>query len=601
MFGDLIPLAVTLQSAKGCMALLVGSGISRASGIPTGWDITLDLARRVAEVEREVPGTDIVSWYSAKYGAKPNYADLLGRLTGTGPTRQALLRSFFEPSEEERDAGLKEPSAAHRAIADLVQSKAIRIIVTTNFDRLLERALQDVGIAPTVITNDDGHRGAAPLPHTPCTVIKVHGDYLDTRIKNSPDELATYEPGVNTLLNRIFGDYGLIVCGWSAEYDTALRASIESAPPSPYPTYWLSHGTLGTSAQGLIAQRHAVVVPIDRAERFLPDLADRVTALDDLAGKTPVTVKSAVATAKRFMAEPRFDIRLHDFLLEQFNFAAKTAEQEGLITGRGPTTVQELQKRITRFEQIMAAPCALLATGAYWGHTNRAFYLRFERFWNLCPARPDGNSHLLNLTAYPAVLAFYAIGVGCVLSGHYELLSWAVAFTEANPRVWPFNASGKPSIDALIPSGLLPFCDFRNFAEGQQVVDVDTRPPTNGRIYNATREFLTGYATSESQFIRSFDRFELLVSMLHADLRIRIRNAGGDALDWVPLGLFMFRNNIIGYQAADDAMILLSNDLDTEGTSYRGLQAGLFAGSLERIKAALENVKQITARVRTSL
>ena len=29
-------------------ALLIGSGLSRVAGIPTGWEITIDLIRRVA-------------------------------------------------------------------------------------------------------------------------------------------------------------------------------------------------------------------------------------------------------------------------------------------------------------------------------------------------------------------------------------------------------------------------------------------------------------------------------------------------------------------------------------------------------------------------
>ena len=33
-----------------------------------------------------------------------------------------------------------------------------------------------------------------PLVHQRCCVVKLHGDYLDTRIKNTPEELAAYDP-----------------------------------------------------------------------------------------------------------------------------------------------------------------------------------------------------------------------------------------------------------------------------------------------------------------------------------------------------------------------------------------------------------------------
>ena len=44
----LLSLSVTLHANKGCYAVLLGSGVSRSAGIPTGWEVVLDLIRRVA-------------------------------------------------------------------------------------------------------------------------------------------------------------------------------------------------------------------------------------------------------------------------------------------------------------------------------------------------------------------------------------------------------------------------------------------------------------------------------------------------------------------------------------------------------------------------
>ena len=74
------------------------------------------------------------------------------------------------------------PTPAHRAVASLVQHGFIRVVVTTNFDRLMEQALEEAGIHPQVIASPDAVDGALPLVHAPCTVFKVHGDYLDTRM-----------------------------------------------------------------------------------------------------------------------------------------------------------------------------------------------------------------------------------------------------------------------------------------------------------------------------------------------------------------------------------------------------------------------------------
>lgn len=79
--------------------------------------------------------------------------------------RRAILHEFFEPTDEERYDGIKIPTVAHRAIAELVRDGFIKVLVTTNFDRLMEVALTDFGIVPTVISTADATKGAAPLVH----------------------------------------------------------------------------------------------------------------------------------------------------------------------------------------------------------------------------------------------------------------------------------------------------------------------------------------------------------------------------------------------------------------------------------------------------
>ena len=61
----------------------------------------------------------------------------------------------------------------------------VRLFVTTNFDRLIEQALEDAGITPRVLSTPDSILGSPPLSQSGVTVLKLHGDYLDTRMKNT--------------------------------------------------------------------------------------------------------------------------------------------------------------------------------------------------------------------------------------------------------------------------------------------------------------------------------------------------------------------------------------------------------------------------------
>ena len=238
----LLSLAFSMQSNKGVYALLLGSGISRAAKIPTGWEVVLELIRKLALLSDEDCEPEPEAWYFQKYGCAPDYAELLDKIAKTPTERQQLLRAYFEPTAEEQEEKTKQPTAAHHAIAQLVADGFVKVIVTTNFDRLMELALQEAGVAPHVLSTPDQIEGALPLVHTRCCVIKVHGDYLDTRIKNTPTELADYDVRMNGLLDQVFDQFGLITCGWSADWDVALRAAIERAPSRRFTTYWASKG-----------------------------------------------------------------------------------------------------------------------------------------------------------------------------------------------------------------------------------------------------------------------------------------------------------------------------------------------------------------------
>jgi len=265
MLDAITSLAFSMHSSKGVYALFLGSGLSTAAGIPTGWHVTLDLVRRTAVVAGEDPGAHADAWYRTKYSRDPDYSELLDTLAKTPADRSNLLSAYFEPSADDLKNGLKAPSAAHKSIARLVANGYVRVILTTNFDRLLERALESEGISPRVISTVDAARGALPLTHARCTIIKVNGDYGDTRIKNTALELDTYDPEMDQLLDRIFDEYGLVVCGWSATWDKALCRAVLRCPNRRFTTFWARRARLSAEARALVNHRQAIELTIDSA------------------------------------------------------------------------------------------------------------------------------------------------------------------------------------------------------------------------------------------------------------------------------------------------------------------------------------------------
>jgi hypothetical protein len=274
-----------MHVAPGVYAVLVGSGMSSAAGIPTGWQVVQDLVRRIAVAEGVDPdefGEAPESWWVGQGRPEPRYDRLLPALASTDAARQALLRRYFDPPPSE--GGPIQPTAGHEALATLCASGRIRLILTTNFDRLIERALEQAGAAPQVIASPNAAAGMTPLMHSPPTVVKLHGDYAMLGLRNTPEELRSYPPEWKDLLARVFDEFGLLVIGWSAEYDTALGEAMSSAPSRRYPAFWTSFkGILAEPARRLIAQRRATVIDTAGADEFLVDLAQRIRRLDQVA------------------------------------------------------------------------------------------------------------------------------------------------------------------------------------------------------------------------------------------------------------------------------------------------------------------------------
>jgi len=317
MIDPIVSLAFSIYSNKGVYALLIGSGVSRGAEIPTGWEIVEDLVRKYSAVIREDCTEDWETWYKEKTSNEPDYSELIQAIGKKQSERQALLRGYFEPNEEEREQGIKVPTLAHRAIAEIVLKGYIKIIITTNFDKLIEKALEEKGINPVVLTNEDAVKGAPPLPHNEVVLLKVNGDYTDIRIRNTPEELQKYPREIEKLLERIFDEYGLIVCGWSAEWDVALRKAIEKCKSRRFTTFWTTRYGPEETAKKIIRLRKAEVISIADANSFFEELAAKVDALDVFEKPHPLSSKIAVVTLKKNLEDERSVIRVHDLVMEE--------------------------------------------------------------------------------------------------------------------------------------------------------------------------------------------------------------------------------------------------------------------------------------------
>jgi hypothetical protein len=565
MIEPIITLAFSMHANKGVYAVLLGSGVSRTAGIPTGWEVVEDLIRRVAHLHGEECAPDPRTWFRNKFGEEPNYSKLLAQLAKTPPERNQILRSYFEAGEEDREQGRKVPTPAHHAIAGLVASGHVRVIVTTNFDRLMEAALEAAGVSPSVIDTPDKIEGAMPLVHTPCTVIKLHGDYMDIRIKNTPEELEKYDPQMDKVLDRVLDEYGLVVCGWSADYDMALEEAIARCPSHRFATYWAHLSEPKDTAKRLINLRRAEKIRIEGADSFFQALAEKVAALEEFDRPHPMSVKMAVATEKKYLEDEKYRIRLHDLVTDETDRLLEAISPEHF-----PADPPERQSRVPRYEAAAEIMLGLIATGCFWSDLHRELWSQVIRRVANPPRGYTGSIAWEGIRWYPALLLIYAGGVTSVAAQRWGNLAALLKKTEISA---PSQGRRGPASTVIYPGSV--------FESGVEDYLPDLRRDqlaVSKHLHRVLRHPLADTIPHDSDYLAHFCTFEYLLALTHADLR-----EGEFTPDyfWGPPGLFMSEGQC---RSKNPVMKDVKRQAKEQGDDWPPLKAGLFGGSYERFE-----------------
>ena len=566
MIDERMGLTFSVRNNPGVYALLVGSGISRAADVPTGWEVIQDLTKQVAAAEGEELDGDPIEWYDEKYGEQPQYDDLLEQLAKSKDDRQSLLESYFEPTDEEREKGIKTPSTSHKSIAWLVKNGYIKVIVTTNFDRLLEQALEEQGITPTVISRPSEAKGAAPLAHQDAVVIKINGDYKASDLKNTADELNSYKPPMEELVRQVFDEYGLVVCGWSGEWDTALRDLVLSSTARRYSMYWASYSEPSEPAEELIAHRDGTVISIRGAGEFFFDLKERVQAIENAALGAPLTKEVARERTKRYLTRPEHRIDLTDIIQKATDNVCETISDSDRFAANVDVSDEETKSRIEGYERAVEVLVPILSSAAYWGPEvpNKADGDVFRSIKRVTESNPIAGTPFfdrwISLWNYPATLLIYSVGLAVTESEDWKLVR-EILFDISKRN---FDMEREPLILYIHP-----FRAGRKLHNGTSYL--------KERLVETLREPMRSLFPGEGDYEEAFYEFSLLMDLALADTVEEVYDYKPEPARRVDRGLRR------GSRIRDDIV--------TQGENWGPLQAGFLGGSEERLTELLAQIQ----------
>lgn len=575
MNNTITSISFTIFSNKGIYALLLGSGISRNTGIPTGWDVVQDLIKKLAVLNNEKCEPNPQEWFEKKYGIEVNYSTILGKLAKTPDERLNLLKPYFESNEK------LQSSQAHVSIAKLVKRGYFKVVITTNFDRLLENSLRNEGIEPTVIKHSEDIKGATPIVHNKFTLIKVNGDYLDSRFLNTEDELSKYNDELKKYVLNIVNEFGIISCGWSAKWDTGLIRVLKESENFRYSSYWSHLGTCETELKDIAFYRKGETIKIESADSFFEQISENILALEKLNDNHPLNADIAVARIKKYIVKDEYKIQFHDLYIQQIEIVTNRIKE--LNNSFTFSNKEHLKHLLLNYENNLTIMIPMLVNSVYWSRAEHYYIFKevLSRFYIPSYSGMTCWQGTENFRLFPALLAFYSIGLMAVYTEKYEILKSCFNLkVDKNDTIYTEQIYFIENVQPC--HGVID-----NSIMNSEILEKKYHTPVSTYLHQLIRPYFNVIINSDRDFERTFDIFEYLISLNYEFL------CSSEFLNnWAPWGEYKWRRNF-----KNDVIKNFDSIADMQKDSWLPIKSGMFNGQYQKyldVRNKLhEHLKQI--------
>jgi len=213
--------------------LFVGAGASVSSGIPSGNDLVWHFKREILNSSGKINGR---KYQDLKIEASKRiiqgFFNERGESYIANPYSHYFNECYPDPNvRKDFLTGLvrdKKPSIGFFCLAALVKQEKVNVVWTTNFDDLIEKAINGLNyqscqiVSPENASSVNNYRTDIP------TVIKLHGDFRYDPLQNTNEELKKLEEHLHEHLINASLKNGLLVVGYSGN-DESVLATLEKA------------------------------------------------------------------------------------------------------------------------------------------------------------------------------------------------------------------------------------------------------------------------------------------------------------------------------------------------------------------------------------
>lgn len=385
-------------------AFFLGAGASRQSGIITAGEmVTLFkeylFAERCPEQfvtegakEEWLRGQD---WYHLNRCSE--YSNLFEQFEPKEIGRQRYIESIIEGHE---------PSFGYVVLANLLARNYINTVITTNFDDLVYgactsyTAMRPIVYAYGVLASE--MRITAQRPK----ILKLHGDYLYSAIKNTDAETAVQDPNMSRQVTQVLSEYGLVVVGYSGNDKSILE--ILSTISDKNDLYWcvVRGSDLSADVKNLLRDKGGFLVEVDGFDELMNEIR-QVVGFDvgNMFGSIQERQDQMIEKLKTFA--PKYSTDILSEIVQALKAQAKQAQkgQKQIKRVQYLDLLTRANKALEAFDYIKAEelfrklikidpkdPDVLMGLGVAVGNQSKNFAEAKELFQRAIDNKPEAPS-----------------------------------------------------------------------------------------------------------------------------------------------------------------------------------------------------------------
>lgn len=271
-------------------------------------------------------------------------------------------------------------------------------------------------------------------------------------------------------------------------------------------------------------------------------------------------------TVKGYLAHTYNRIKLHDLAMQEVTTVlANITDTQFPIASN--MSIDDFIQRLKSYEEILTPLQSLVALVTYWGGQEHLALLGkiMPPLIELEDVRNAPRTWFY-LRWYPAIAILYTAGVGAVAAGNYAGLA-ALLTTQVDDGESAYERTTATVVKLGRPLACLEDESKKYLRDTRSAV------PFNDYLFDQLRSKLEALLFLGTSYKRWFDRFEALLTLVHADL---------DGPRLILLGKFGWKHFTDNPKSPGAILNLLSKEAEMQKEAWPPLKAGLFGGSYKQ-------------------